>query len=246
MTIIRDDQRIERMKRIGQWASLIGLLVLLGGLFSIFFISETASGFLLQTSALIIGWLLAQVGIYLTHRYVRSPRPDEVLDDALRRATKDGRLYHFVLPAPHVLLTRSGPIAFVLKYQTGRIAAEGDDWSQKGMGFLGFRRLFGQEGIGNPSNDARKHVKALANFISNQAPEVEEVPIGAIIVFTSKGVEELDVDDADIPAMHYTKLRGYLRQKGLGDPIPSEDHEALRRAFDEAAGQELVKEAVKA
>lgn len=97
-------------------------------------------------------------------------------------------------------------------------------------------RFFGQQGLGNPTREAESQIKALAKFISNQAPGVEELPIGAIIVFTSKGLKTLDLKDSTIPAMHYTKLRGYLKHQGSGPALPAGDYEALRRAFDEAAG----------
>ena len=79
-------------------------------------------------------------------------------------------------------------------------------------------------------------IKALAGYISREAPIVEEVPIGAMIVFTSKNRDELDVSESRIPAMHYSKVKGFLRQKGKGDPLPPEDYDALRVAFDAAAG----------
>ncbi|HSG15901.1 MAG TPA: nuclease-related domain-containing protein, partial [Anaerolineae bacterium] len=162
-----------------------------------------------------------------------SPRPDEVLDNAVKSVTRDGIMYHYVLPAPHVLLTPAGPIVFALKYQTGVISADGDKWSQKG---LGFRRFFGQEGLGNPTKDAESMVKSLAGYISKQAPEIEEVNIGAMIVFTSKNRDELDVKGSRIPAMHSSKVKGFLKQKGKGEPLPEAEFEALRAAFDEAAG----------
>jgi hypothetical protein len=234
MKVYRDEERIEGLKKRGMRVSLIGFLFLAGG-FIILFMQDTLGSnvILYQTLALLFGFGLTQYGLYLQHRYSRSPRPDEVLDDALKTVARDGILYHFMLPAPHVLLTPAGPIVFNLKYQTGVIRAEGDKWSQKG---LGFRRFFGQEGLGNPTKEVEKMVTALAGHISRHAPEVEEVAIGAMIVFTSKNQEELDVSESRIPAMHYSKVKGFLRQQGKGEPLPQEDYDALRAAFDEAAG----------
>jgi hypothetical protein len=143
-------------------------------------------------------------------------------------------MYHYVLPAPHVLLTASGPVTFITKYQRGDISYEDGKWRQRGVSFL--RKLFSQESLGNPTREMDAAVGGLAHYISKHAPEVEEVPIGAIIVFTTKNAGELDVDESPIPAMHVTKLRGYFRQKGKREPLPGADYEALRAAFDEAAG----------
>lgn len=231
MVIIRDDNRIAKLKKRSQQVSLIGIVMLVGGFILVF--TGIPNLIVYQTLALLGGWVLSQIGMYLAHRYSRSPRPDEVLDDALKSVARNGRLYHYVLPAPHVLLTPAGPIVFNLKFQVGRISVENDKWSQKG---IGTRRFFGQEGLGNPTRETESMIKGLAGFISRQVPELEEVPIGAMIIFTTKNIESLDLDGSTIPAMHASKLRGYLRQKGLGQPLPEEEYEALRQAFDQAAG----------
>lgn len=231
MIIYRDEDRIEKLKKRGQQVSIIGFLLLLAGFVLVFLTVQYL--ILFQTLALVGGFGLTQYGLYLQHRYARSPRPDEVLDNAVKSVTRDGIMYHYVLPAPHVLLTPAGPIVFALKYQTGVISADGDKWSQKG---LGFRRFFGQEGLGNPTKDAESMVKSLAGYISKQAPEIEEVNIGAMIVFTSKNRDELDVKGSRIPAMHSSKVKGFLKQRGKGEPLPEAEFEALRAAFDEAAG----------
>lgn len=232
MVIIRDEERIEKLKKRGSQVTLIGFLFLITGFVIVFILRDRPDVILFQTVALVVGFGLSQYGLYLSHRYRRSPRPDEVLDDAVKKAVRGGRFYHYVLPVPHVLLTRAGPIVFVPKYQTGDIVADGDKWRQRG---LGFRRFFGQEGLGNPSREAEKMVAALAGYIRKHAPEVEEVPIGAMIVFTSKNVKNLDVENASIPAMHYSKVKGFLRQKGQVNSMPEKDYEALQQAFDEPA-----------
>jgi hypothetical protein len=228
MVILRDDDRVARMAKIGQYISLISMAVLLGGLALIFLGNENA--IYLQLLALTVGWGLSQIGLYLQHRYVREPRADKVLDDALKHVARDGRLYHFALPAPHVLLLPTGVIILHTKYQRGEITADGDNWTQKGVGL---RKYFGQEGLGNPSKEVEKLINSMANYIRKNAPEVEEVPMAPIIVFTAKDIENLDVKNSRIPAMHASKLKGFLRQqKDKLPPMPKEDYAALQSAFD--------------
>jgi hypothetical protein len=235
MKVFRNDALIKRNKAISKYASLVGFAVLVGGLILGFI--DPQRYLIVQVLALPIGWLLSQVGLYMAHRYLRDPRPDEVLDDALSKVARQGRMYHYFLPVPHVLLMPAGPIVFVAKFQNGDISVEDDKWRQRGVSFL--RKLFSQESLGNPSKEADSAVAALASFIDKHAPSVEEVPLGAIIVFTSKHTGELDLDDSRIPAMHFTKLRGYFRQQAPREPLPGEDYDALREAFDRAAGEEV-------
>lgn len=231
MIIIRDDAKVARYKKWAQRILVIGLLSLVGGMV-LLFVLDSANVVLYQTLALLVGWVLAQIGTYLAHRYVRSPRPDEALDKAVKPAAGNGRMYHFVLPAPHVLLTPAGPIVFNLKFQNGEISYKDGKWKQRG---IGMRRFFGQEGLGNPEQETESMVKSLAGFIHKEDPNIEEVSIGAMIVFTTEKIKSLDVDGSEIPAMHYTKVRKFLRKEGVGKPLAPETYDALQTIFDRAA-----------
>lgn len=232
MQIIRNEKRIARLRTVSQVTSLVGMLALIAGMLLIFF-GQIEDVFWYQLLALFVGWLLSQVGIYLAHRYVRAPRPDEVLDEAFGGVAKNGRMYHYLLPAPHVLLLPSGIIVVVAKYQMGQISVQGDAWQQKG---LGMRRLFGQEQLGNPTKEVETSVQAIAAFLHKHAPQVEEVPIAPMIVFTSKGAKELDLKGSAIPALHFTKVKGFLKQQKQLPPMATADYVAIREAFDKQAG----------
>lgn len=245
MYIIRDEKRIKRLSQLSRGVSLFGIIALIGGLVLAFAVDAEGTSrygdflggpdnlFRVQLAALGVGWICSQIGMYLAHRFVRSPRPDEVLDEALGRVARNGRLYHYVIrQVPHVLLSSSGIIILVAKYQTGNITLENDKWKQSG---LGLRRFFGQENLGNPTREAENQINILADFIRKNAPEVEEVPVGAIIVFTHIGQKELDLQNTRIPAMHHSKVKSYLRRKRRNQPMPNEIYNALKSAFDAKA-----------
>lgn len=241
MVIIRNEQRIKRFKLFSQVISLLGMAALLAWL-ALLFINPSLTITIYQTVVFIVGLIFSQIGIYLAHFYVRKPRPDQVLDDALKGYGKrnNGRLYHYVLPVRHVLLLPTGIIILNAKYQTGKISVEGDKWQQKG---LGLRLIFGQEKLWNPTKEAENSIAALANFIYKQAPDVEEIPIAALIVFTSKGLQEYNFKKSRIPAMPYTKVKNYLKQKHRSTPLPEADYQAIRAAFDNLAIQKGVLDA---
>lgn len=233
MIILRDDVRIARMRRISQYTSLVGMVALVAGL--VIALWNPEQFFFYELLALMAGWLLSQVGVYLAHRYVRNPRPDEILDKEVRRVAKDGRIYHYLLPAPHVLLMPQGIILFVTKFQGGKIRVDNDRWTQTGVGM---RKWFGGEGLGNPTKEAETLVAAVANYLRKHAPGVEEVPIAPIIVFTSKGSQELEIEASSLPVVHYTKLHKLLRQQYSKKNLPllsAQDYQAIRAAFDQKA-----------
>jgi hypothetical protein len=233
MKVIRNETRILRLKKAGSILAIVGMVILLGGLVMAFVIRDP-NLIIYQLLALAVGFLLSQVSIYLSNRYGREPRTDILLDQAVGNTPKN-RFYHYILPVPHVLLTPSGPVVLVPKFQGGTISAEGDKWKQTGVGM---RKYFGQEGVGNPSKEADSQVGALANFLRKNAPELsdDEIPIGVLIVFTRIEPEKLDVRDSSIPAMHHKAVRSYLK-KHRGAPMPKAKYEAILAAFDAKAGQ---------
>jgi hypothetical protein len=169
---------------------------------------------------------------------LRRPRPDVVLDKAAGKfGRKDGRLYHYLLAAPHVLLLPVGVVVLVAKYQAGRISAHGDRWTQTG---LGLRRYFGREGLGNPTREAESQVAKLAEQIRAAAPTAADAPIIPVIVFTTEKLDSLDVKESRIPATHASKLSSVLRQQTQAlKPLPRADYDALRAAFDAQAAHLL-------
>jgi hypothetical protein len=233
MIVLRDEKRIALMRRLSQYLNLAAMAALVGGLILIFF-SNSANVFLYQLLALAVGWLLSQLGLYLAHRYLREPRPDEVLDKALRKAArKDGRLYHYLLPAPHVLLMPSGVTLFVTKFQAGLISADGDKWRHTGVGM---RRFFAQERLGNPTREAETQVEAITRYLDKYAPGTGKIPIEPVIVFIASNVDQLDLKNSRIPAMHHGKLNGFLRQRrDRQRPLPQADYDKVRAAFDQKA-----------
>jgi hypothetical protein len=239
MVILRDEQRIARLSTIGKWANLIGMGALIVGLVLMFTNVENFTQLMIyQLTALAVGWILSQVGIYLSHRYLRRPRPDEVLDEALKKVAKNGRFYHYLLPAPHVMLTPEGIIIFIAKYQGGNISVSGDKWRQTGVGM---RKFFGQEGLGDPTKEAEARIDLMVKYLRKHAPDVDEVPIAAMIVFTSNNIPNLDVKESRIPAMHSSKVKGFMRQNKR-PPMPQADYDIIRAAFDEKAAHLIEEE----
>jgi hypothetical protein len=203
--VIRNDDYIQRRNKIGRYTSLAGLVVLMGGMFiSIFRAELIAYSFV----CLAIGFVLSQIGIYYGNRFVRPDRPDEALTKALKGLDDRYRLYHYQLPAAHVLLAPEACYVFTVYTQSGRVAVRKDRWRQS----LGWRWLFawlGQEGLGNPTRAAEFEVESLRRYVAKKLPDVE-APLTPVIVFSHPAVE-LDVADTTVPVVHVKQLKDWLR-----------------------------------
>ena len=105
MNIESNEKLIRRNARIAQISMIAGLVVLVGGMVLSF---RTPDQFGISLAALLVGFTLSQIGIFFGNRWGRHPRPDEILNQALKGL--DGRytIYHYRTPTAHLLVGPSG------------------------------------------------------------------------------------------------------------------------------------------
>src|SRR3972149_3074384 len=105
MQIISNEKLIHRNRNIARYSSILGLAILVGGMIISFSRPELI---IFSFAALILGFLISQVGIYFTNRWGREPRPDQLLNQALTGLDTKYRIYHFMSPASHLLVGPAG------------------------------------------------------------------------------------------------------------------------------------------
>jgi hypothetical protein len=214
MRLISNASLIKRNAAIGRYASLAGLVVLVGGLvFSIVVPpGQRPELQFIPLVTLLFGFLLSNLGIFYSNRWVRPPRPDEALDASLKGLDDRHVLYHYRLPASHVLVAPSGVYVLLPKRQGGTVSFADGKWRHSGHNrFLAF---FGQEGLGNPLAELAGEVSALNKYFEKNLPEAG-VPLKGIVVFTNTATS-VDADDAPVPVLHTKKLKDYIRRQPKG------------------------------
>jgi hypothetical protein len=228
MKIITNDKLIKRNGFYGQAATIIGLLVLVGGMVVSFAFQAYAS---LAWVALLIGFALSQMGLYFGNRWGRHPRPDELIDQGLKGLNDQYTIYHYMSPAAHLLVGPSGLWIIMPYYQTGKIVYEKGRWRQKGGGALQkYLRAFAQEGIGRPDLEASAEVQSLSKYLQKQLPE-HELPVPQpALVFTSEKAE-LDVDNAPMLTIPLKKLKELVRKTAKDKPITPDEIQEINALF---------------
>ncbi len=222
MQIYRNDQYIKRRARIGRYASLAGMGVLLLGLLVTWFAGP--EGITLSFLALIGGFILSQVGLYYANRFSRAERPDEFLAKALKGFDDRYILLQYEAPANHVLITPSNCLVFAIKMQGGTIRYQNGKWKGAGR----FRSLFlwlASDSLGNPVKDAELEANSLSRYLTKQLPEVE-IPIQPVILFANP-TAEVEASGSPLPAVHAKKLKDWLRGPGKAGPLNSATHDKL-------------------
>lgn len=186
MRVVTNEKFIERKARLGKYASLAGLAVLTGGMIINFSRPEL---FEISLLCLIAGFGIASIGSYNVSRWVKPPRGDEVLSKSLKGLSNKYRLYNYILPVPHVLLTPFGLYVLHCKKQDGEVTYRGQGkWRQK-VDFRRRLRLFfgGEQPLGNPSTELASEMGTLTTVLKRLLPD-EDMPIAGAVVFTHQDV----------------------------------------------------------
>jgi hypothetical protein len=210
MKIIKNEKLIERNRKIGSWTSLAALIVLGLGMYISFTRTEL---FIYSLAALLIGFTLTQIGMYMGNKYGRSPRPDEKLDTALKGLPNEFTIYHYNTPASHLLVGPAGVWLLKPYHQRGQVSFQKNRWRMSGGGFLqSYLRLFGQESMGRPEVEIENEITSLKKQLAKQMDESEIPETNALMVFTSDQVE-IDAGDSPIPAIKVKQLKDFIRQR---------------------------------
>lgn len=228
MKIIKNEKLIERNRKLGSWTSIAALLVLGLGMYISFTRTEL---FIVSLAALLIGFTLTQIGMYMGNKYGRSPRPDEKLDAGLKGLPNEYAIYHYSTPASHLLVGPAG--VWVLKpyHQRGQVTYKKNRWRMSGGGFLqGYLRIFGQESIGRPDIEMEGEIHSLRKSLAKQMEESEIPEINALMVFTSDQVE-IEAEDPPIPALKVKQLKDFMRQKAKERPVTQLQLAAVKAAL---------------
>lgn len=229
MNIIKNDKLIKRNATIGQITSLSSLVILGVGMYISFKYPEEM--FTLSITALLVGFILSQVGIYFGNRWGRSPRPDESIDAGLKGLKNTYTIYHYSSPAPHLLVGPAGIWLLLPFHQQGKIVYDGKKWkAQKGGFTQAYMRIFGQENMSRPDLDADARADKLRRTLLKSMPDDKIPPINAILVFTSD-YAEVDADNAPLPTLPLKKLKPFVRKMAKDAPLTKDEINAVNEAL---------------
>ena len=229
MKIIKNEKLIKRNAQIGSWTSL-GALVILGlGMYISFTRPDL---FIYSLVALLLGFTLTQVGMYMGNKFSRSPRPDEKLDAGLKGLQNEFVMYHYTTPVSHLLVGPAGVWVVMPYHQRGEVSFKKNRWRMSGGGFLqGYMRIFGQEGLGRPDLEIDNEIRSLKKYLLKHMEESEIPEINAIMIFTNDDVE-LDAEETPVPALKLKQLKEFIRQRAKEKKLSAETLNKLKAALE--------------
>jgi hypothetical protein len=231
MKIVSNEKLIKRNSRIAQVTSLGGLAVLGYGMFISIKQPEQATFALV---ALIVGFILTQISMYFGSRFGRDPRPDQMLDQALKGVTNDHTIYHYTTPVQHLLVGPAG--IWVLRpymQRRGTITYEKNRWKLRGAGFAqAYLSIFGQEGLGRPDLEIESDIDTISRSLQKALPDQELPEIQGALVFCSDQID-IQAEDAPTPAVSLKKLKSLIRSAAKDGPLSKETLDAIKSVLPE-------------
>lgn len=211
------------------WAKRIApltMLFLIGGLITNFMSINQPQYFQLTLVLLFFGFVFAIVSSYLTNRWVREPRSDQILTTLLKKFGNDFMLFNYTAPPSHVLLTPTQLYTIVVKQQNGDITVRGRRFSQK-MTWKRFLRLFGDENVGAPATEAENAAKKLYKLLANNLPEEEIPEIQPLVIFSNKEVNLNIQEEPPLPVLKSNEVKSYLREENKTKNINADQRDTL-------------------
>jgi hypothetical protein len=231
MKIIKNEKLIKRNGKIGQWTSILALIVLGGGMYMTMSNPGSPQMITYTLVTLVAGFILTQVGMYMGNRWGRSPRPDEQFDAGLKGLPGDYTIYHFMTPAPYLLTGPAGVWVLIPYRQRGIVNYHKNRWRIDNGGLMqAYMSIFGQEGIGRPDLEAGSQIEAVRRSLAKSLSESEIPVIQAALVFTSDQVE-IQAEDTPQPAIKIKQLKDFIRQRAKEKPINPTQLAAVKAAL---------------
>jgi len=226
MKTVINEKMIKTRGKIGNYLA-IGSLVLMG--ISVFLVFQEKY-FTYAFIAMLIGFIASQVGIYMGNRWGRSPRPDEVVSQALKGLDGKYTLYHYKSPVPHLLIGPAGIIAILTFGQGGKISYNETKkrWQQKGGNW--YLKAFAQESLGRPDQEVEVTLDDLKRFIQKQLPGADLPEPQAVLIFSNPKVT-IEAANAPVATMPADKLKDYIRKKAKSEAVPPEKIQVLEAAL---------------
>ena len=230
MKTLMDREGLRRRATASHAASLGGLAVILGAVV----LSMARPEWATLTAVLVVaGFAISTVGIHFANRWVKKPRPEDTLALALKGLGDPHRIYHYLLPADHVLLTPSAVVVIETVSLEGRFIFRDGRWKQH-MPLGRALRFFVEETLGDPTVRAQAEAARLSDLLQARLPgDAAPVPVLAVVLFVHPNAEVV-ADSPPVPVCQPAQLR--RRIPSHLPKLPSARFEQVRAALDELAG----------
>jgi len=214
MRVVRNVGYLKKRQRAARLMIALGLAGLLGSI-ALTFLQQLLYLYLAY-AALITGFLFFNAGMQQWAKWNRRPRPDELLDSALRRLNDRYTLVHYPdVPEgwrpEHVLIWPGGILNITTRELAGRIVVKGMRWRRLDR-FLIRLLTFGGPPLGNPTVECQRQVEALQRFLAQRDLPGADLVEGLIVFLNDQA--QLEVIESPVSIVTRKELFDAIRAYG--------------------------------
>ncbi len=231
MKLSINNKLIERNNKIAQLTLYISLALLTIGFIWTLRNSEPSKS-LIGYLILIPAYLLVQVSIFMANRWGKSPRPDEIVVQALKGLDDKYTLYNYTTGVPHLLVGPNGVWIINPYHHKGEISynLEKKQYQQKG-GPNFIAKYFAQEGLPNINREVNTLKRDLDNYLKKNSIIINKNPEVVNLFYSDKIF--LKTNNSPDINLKTSKLKDFIRKYVKKVKIPLEKIEELRRQLPE-------------
>lgn len=234
MFVISNEKLIKTRTTWSGRLMLAGFGLILGSAVLTFLNPTTPTFILPAYAALFGGFIIFNIGASAGAKWRLLPRADQALARALKGLDQRYRLYNFLLPAEHVLLTPAGITIFQVRRLAGVISCTGDRWFQK-KSILSRLRFAAEEQLGNPTKDLEREMTAMRTLLDANL-EGDPIPLEGLIFFPNPNAQ-LTITGSQIPVLTGKDIKNTIRQATAQRArLDTDTYNALADLFDEVEG----------
>jgi hypothetical protein len=208
MRKITDFQTINKKAKLSNWFSAIGIILLIGSLF----IGYDGIRMYLSLATTILAFIVVMVGTNLAKKFTGRPRPDELINKALKGLSNDYTLYNHITPVDHLLVGPKGLWIFNTKRSRGTFFYDQKRKTYKHVGggiLVQYLKIFNLEGIGNPVKDYQKDTKKIKSLLADKLGKTTDYPIHHVTIVVDE-LSTVECENAPVPTIHVKALRDYM------------------------------------
>jgi hypothetical protein len=216
MRVFTNHRLIRRNHNIGRVLVFLGLGMFAAG-FVISFTNPAAVTIVL--GAAFVGMLVSQAGITFLNRWGRHPRPDEIIDSALKGLDDRFVIFHYGLGSDHFLTGPPGTFSISIRNEDGEISYEDDRlWQDRPR--RGLLRRGGRSEIRDLKSDAERQIRSANKALAQHLDDGESPSVTPIMVFVSDSASvQAGPDVDDVVVLHRSKLKDWLRRANRGSHL---------------------------
>jgi len=237
MRVYTNERHVKQSRIMRFVAVFANTALLLIGLFAIMLVVTTVIAPDIARSPVLliaIGLLSTLIGLQAGNELSGMSKPHEALNDGLKGLGADAALYHYYLPANHVLVTPQAVYSLTVRPQKTSITFDGDAATIHDPARKRFMRTLTQQRIGNPIAQAQRDAAAIQAWLNDRLGV--EANVRPAIVFTNPQAEVKINGDPTIPILRADKrkpsLKAYVKERtAVGPGSQTVEIDALNEAL---------------